>query len=139
MGNVLPRWWADSPNIRNLSDPTELLSMLDTANPESLLVVCFYNEDCYSCRSLHPKLQSIAAATSKAGVNFVKINGSNPIWQSYCQNHFNISTVPYFHFYKQGKRVSEMSASLNPQRLAAFRAEIEIQRGAHGQIIFGEA
>ena len=136
-GNIVPRWWQDSSSIKNLSSPTELLALLDNPDPDLLLVVTFFTEECYSCRSLHPKLNSIAAAIAGSGVKFVKINGSDPVWQEFCSARYNLKTVPYFHFYKQGKKVSEMSASLNPQKLAQLRAEIEIQRGSHGRILFG--
>lgn len=130
------KWWQDSTHILNMASPAELLQVLDQASLDQLTIVCFFTEDCYSCRSLHPKLQSIAAAALKSGVRFVKINGSDPTWQSYCQSS-NIETVPYFHFYRSGKRVSGMSASLNPQKLAAFRAEIEMHKGS--PVTFGES
>lgn len=130
-GSIVPRWWEQDSTIVTLSSPSELLDLLDNADPNTLLVVSFFSEDCYSCRSLHPKLSSIAQAQAQAHretVKFVKINGSDPIWAEFCSERLSLKTVPYFHFYKRGKRVSAMSASLSPQKLAAFRAEIEIQR-----------
>jgi hypothetical protein len=35
-----------------------------------------------------------------------------------------ITRIPYFHFYKNNKRVAEFSANMRPDKLALLRAEI---------------
>lgn len=120
------KWWQDSPYVATLPTPHALLELLDRLPASRLVVVKFFTEECYSCKSFNPKLQSIAS--NLPDVTFVKINGSNPGFQAFFEAT-GIVSVPWFHFYKGGRRVASMTASLNPQRLAAFRSELAIQRG----------
>lgn len=62
-------------------------------------------------------------------VTFVKINGSSPEWQPFCQEAA-LPGVPWFWFYRGGKIVASLSMSLNPEKLAAFRMEIHRHRHA---------
>lgn len=90
-----------------------------------LLVATFFTEDCYVCKSLHPKLHKIAASNSD--VMFVKMNGSCPSFQDLF-HELGITQVPWFMFFRDGECVHSMSASLNPERLQAFRAHLEQHR-----------
>lgn len=63
----------------------------------------------------------------RGDVVFVKINGSLPEFATFVQD-MGIQGVPWFQFYRDGELVHSMSASLNPQRLAAFKQEIVRQK-----------
>jgi hypothetical protein len=43
---------------------------------------------------------------------------------------YYVLQIPYFHFVRDRELVSEMSASLNPQRLAVFKAELAAHKPA---------
>lgn len=86
-----------------------------------LLVVNFFTEDCYVCRTMHPKLKKIAG--DNPDVVFAKMNGSDEALRPLFEE-LQITKVPFFHFYRDGTAVTKMSASLNPEKLAVFRAEI---------------
>jgi len=66
-------------------------------------------------------------AESYTDVVFSKVNGSMPEFTSFLEE-MGITGVPWFQFYRNGELVHGMSASLNPERLAAFRREIVRQR-----------
>lgn len=87
-----------------------------------LLVVNFFNESCYACRVLHPKLTQIAA--SNPDVLFMKANASDPQLHV-LSAQLGIDRLPWFQLYLDSNLVTEFTASLNPEKLAMLRRSIE--------------
>ncbi|GAX84057.1 hypothetical protein CEUSTIGMA_g11481.t1 [Chlamydomonas eustigma] len=113
------KWWKDEGSVKLVSSPQQLDNLIKAS--ARLVVINFFAEDCYSCKSLHPKLKKIAE--SNLDVVFVKANGSNPEFASYF-HEAGITAVPWFHMYRGGQLVASLSASLSPEKLATFRAHI---------------
>lgn len=86
-----------------------------------LVVVNFFAPECYACKSLQPKLRQIARDNSDT--LFVKVNGFLSELQAYCEA-MGINRIPFFHLYRNNKRVSEFTANMRPEKLALLRAEI---------------
>jgi thiol-disulfide isomerase/thioredoxin len=87
-----------------------------------LLVVNYFGEQCYACKSLYPKLAQIAR--DNHDVLFVKVNLTQSDELRLLLEEQGHTTVPFFQLYQFGVVVSQFSASLNPQKLAVLRAEI---------------
>ncbi|GFH08439.1 thioredoxin domain-containing protein [Haematococcus lacustris] len=92
-----------------------------------LLVAKFFTSDCYVCKSIFPKIR--AAARDNPDVLWVKLNGSDPEMVDLFKA-LDIRKVPYFHMVRDGELVSELTASLNPEKLAVFRAELAAHKPA---------
>ena len=148
------RWWHDDGIIRRVEDPEDYHNVIrNNATSNHVLVIKFFSEECYSCKTLYPvskkcgikdcmpnaknfnisfnnvlqKLKKIAEST-QGEVTFVKINGSDPQFQPIFQKA-GITAVPWFHMYLQGKKQeASLSASLNPERLQLFREQIDLLR-----------
>eukprot|EP00879_Flechtneria_rotunda_P011022 GHRR01011517.1.p1 GENE.GHRR01011517.1~~GHRR01011517.1.p1 ORF type:complete len:130 (-),score=37.29 GHRR01011517.1:257-646(-) len=86
-----------------------------------LVVVNFFAPECYACKSMQPKLRQVARGNPD--VLFLKVNGLEGDLMQYCES-MAITKIPYFHFYKNNKRVAAFTANMQPQKLAMFRAEI---------------
>eukprot|EP00882_Tetradesmus_deserticola_P004749 GHRQ01005005.1.p2 GENE.GHRQ01005005.1~~GHRQ01005005.1.p2 ORF type:complete len:130 (+),score=59.09 GHRQ01005005.1:632-1021(+) len=86
-----------------------------------LVVVNFFAPECYACKSMQPKLRQIARDNPDAV--FLKVNGLVGDLMQYVEA-MQITRIPYFHFYKNNKRVAEFSANMRPDKLALLRAEI---------------
>jgi thiol-disulfide isomerase/thioredoxin len=121
------KWWQEpSARVPLCADVSQLHdAVADAAAREFVLVVKFFSEECYSCKSLSPKFHKLAE--SYADVIFVKVNGATPEFSEFVAEQ-GIRGVPWFLFYRGGKCVHGMSASLSPERLSAFRREIVHQR-----------
>lgn len=111
------KWWQAPSAVRELQTQEEFQAALE-ASTERLVVVKYFAEDCYSCRSFMPKLNKLAAEHS--GVEFVKLNGSQPEFQALLQQQ-GVSSAPWFHFFRGGELVASMTASINPDKLRNFR------------------
>jgi hypothetical protein len=101
----------------------ELQRHIEQARSEQrLLVVNYFGEQCYACKSLYPKLCQIAR--DNHDVAFVKANLTVADELRLMLEEQGHTTVPFFQLYQFGVVVSQFSASLNPQKLAVLRAEI---------------
>ncbi|KAL6759897.1 hypothetical protein V8C86DRAFT_2563587, partial [Haematococcus lacustris] len=117
-------WWQGPmpENMREAHSAAEYKSCLAQAKEQGrLLVAKFFTSDCYVCKSIFPKICAIARANPD--VLWVKLNGSNPELMDLFKA-LDIRKVPYFHMVRDGELVSELSASLSPEKLAVFRAEL---------------
>jgi thiol-disulfide isomerase/thioredoxin len=117
-------WWeVDCPgnmiNVQSLEELKTLVEAETTTN--KLVVVNFFAPECYACKSLQPKLRQIARDNPDA--LFLKVNGLVGDLMEYIEA-MEITRIPYFHFYKNNKRVAEFSANMRPEKLALLRAEI---------------
>lgn len=118
------KWWeGERPaNMVPISNRSELLGLLKEAKSQNkLALVNYFTEDCYTCRSLHPKLKRIAS--DNPDIVILKVNGSIPSLQPLFEEQ-GIRKVPLFQFVKAGQVKAEFTASLNPEKLALLRAEI---------------
>eukprot|EP00878_Enallax_costatus_P000618 GHUV01000719.1.p1 GENE.GHUV01000719.1~~GHUV01000719.1.p1 ORF type:complete len:220 (+),score=45.80 GHUV01000719.1:221-880(+) len=117
-------WWevdcpANMVNVQSLAELQALVEAETTSN--KLVVVNFFAPECYACKSLQPKLRQIARDNPDA--LFLKVNGLVGDLMEYVEA-MEITRIPYFHFYKNNKRVAEFSANMRPEKLALLRAEI---------------
>lgn len=117
-------WWeidcpANMVNVQSLAELKTLVEAESTSN--KLVVVNFFAPECYACKSLQPKLRQIARDNPDA--LFLKVNGLVGDLMEYVEA-MEITRIPYFHFYKNNKRVAEFSANMRPEKLAMLRAEI---------------
>ncbi|PNH06124.1 Thioredoxin-like 2-1, chloroplastic [Tetrabaena socialis] len=114
------KWWEGAlpPNMVVVGSSHQLQLLKETSRP---ILINWFTEDCYSCRTLHVKLKKIAAENPE--ILFLKLNGSSeglkPLFEM-----FGITKVPYFHVVLDGRVLSEFSASLNPEKLALLRKEL---------------
>lgn len=116
------KWWQDSsPYLLSCPSPDAFLQAVE-GSWQGLVVVNFFSEDCYACKTLHPKLNKIAESY-KDLARFIKVNSSLPAFQGFVAG-LGISGVPWFHLYRDGQLVASMSVSLSPDKLAAFRLEL---------------
>lgn len=90
-----------------------------------LLVVNFFNESCYACRSLHPKLVQIAL--NHPDVVFCKLNAGAPQLHV-LSAQLGIDRLPWFQFYVDSKLATEFAASLNPEKLQALRDAVHLHK-----------
>lgn len=126
VGAPTTTWWeVDCPaNMINISCLQDLVDAVEAEQDPStgrLVVVNFFAPECYACKSLQPKLRQIAG--NNPDVLFIKVNGLQGDLQQYCES-MGITRIPYFHFYRGNKRVSEFTANMRPDKLAMLRAEI---------------
>eukprot|EP00877_Chromochloris_zofingiensis_P005418 jgi/Chrzof1/14878/Cz09g19090.t1 len=106
----------------NVATVDELQSAVEfAADNHQLAVVNFFAGECYACKSMQPKLRQIAR--DNPDTIFVKVNGSIEELRQYCEE-MDITKIPYFHLYREGKRVADFSANMRPEKLALLRAEI---------------
>jgi hypothetical protein len=84
----------------------------------TILFIYLYFDNC-----TYPSQKLMKIAESNSDVVFLKANGSNLEFTSYFHDA-GITAVPWFHMYRGGQLVASLSASLNPEKLAAFRAQI---------------
>lgn len=126
-------WWeVDCPeNMSNVTSLADLQFALTAHGDKGLVVLNYFAEECYACKSLQPKLRQIAAAHSD--VLFLKINGSIDEFQNFCEKR-GITRIPYFQLYRGGQIVSEFVASLRPEKLALLRGEIGKHKAASAQL-----
>lgn len=91
-----------------------------------LLVMNFFTEDCYTCRSLLPKLKQIAG--NNPDVLFAELNGSEagmrPLF-----GELEITRVPTMQLVRDHQVRAQFTASLNPEKVARIRAEIAAHKG----------
>ena len=79
---------------------------------ETLLVVDFWAPWCAPCRKISPVLDGFK---EKYGFKLLKINTmEEENWE--VKNNFNITSLPTFYFYKNGKRV-EILKGARPKEL----------------------
>lgn len=119
----LPWWQIDCPdNMVNVQSLAELRQLVEAERTsQRLVVVNFFAPECYACKSLQPKLRQIARDNPDA--LFLKVNGLVGDLMEYVEA-MEITRIPYFHLYKNNKRVAEFSANMRPEKLALLRAEI---------------
>lgn len=116
------KWHQQPSSIVSCSTPEQFKQMVEQASQEGrLLVAKMFTEDCYVCKSLYPKMRKIAADNSD--VIWVKLNGSDPAMVGLFAS-LGVTKVPLFHMVLDGQLVAELSASLSPEKLARFRAEL---------------
>ncbi len=63
------------------------------------------------------------AEAEHSDVLWAKLNGSDPDTVTLFQS-LGVSKVPLFHVVQDGQLVAELTASLSPEKLAAFRREL---------------
>lgn len=118
------KWWEGTlpANMINVLSAYQLDYLTHQANAEGKLVLMnFFTEDCFTCRTLHPKLKKIAL--DNPDVLFLKLNGSSEaLRELFVQNR--VTKVPLFQCVRNGWVRSSFSASLAPEKLAYLRAEI---------------
>lgn len=117
-------WWEVEcpPNMDNVASLDQLKTTVETeCAAGKLVVVNFFAPECYACKSMQPKLRQIARDNPDAV--FLKVNGLVGDLLQYVEA-MQITRIPYFHFYKNNKRVAEFSANMRPDKLALLRAEI---------------
>lgn len=118
------KWWEGSlpNNVIVALSARQLDVLVQQANAENRLVMLnMFTEDCYVCRSLHPKLKKIAL--DNPDMTILKVNGSSDALREVFAR-YHVTRVPYFKLIRGGKVRSSFSASLSPERLALLRAEI---------------
>lgn len=132
--HVICRWEIDCPdNMVNVQSLAELQQLVEAEQSSGkLVVVNFFAPECYACKSLQPKLRQIARDNPDA--LFLKVNGLVGDLMEYVEA-MEITRIPYFHFYKNNKRVAEFSANMRPEKLALLRAEI----AAHKEQVMEQA
>jgi thioredoxin-like negative regulator of GroEL len=107
----------------NVSSAAQLTSALEVAAAAGkLAVVNFFSPECYACRSMQPKLRQMAR-DGLDSVVFLKVNGFVDGLREYCEGE-GIHQIPYFHFYRHGRRVAAFSANMQPEKLALLRRQI---------------
>lgn len=122
------KWWEGEmpPNMSVAVTVADFQHALQLGNSHGKLIVAnFFGEDCYSCRTLHPKLKQIAG--DNPDVLFLKVNAGLEDLYNFCVD-MGLTKVPYFVLYRKQQKVSQFSASLNPAKLALLRAEIAAQK-----------
>jgi thioredoxin-like negative regulator of GroEL len=124
------RWQQNAPaNMVLVNSHEELQFCIEQAqHQQKLLVVNYFGEQCYACKSLYPKLCQIAR--DNYDVLFAKVNLTQSDHVRLLLEEQGITTVPFFQLYQFGVVVSKFSASLNPQKLAVLRAEIAANKGS---------
>eukprot|EP00798_Chlamydomonas_sp_ICE-L_P018060 gene18060-24484_t len=112
----------DAPeNMRLVNSLTVMAKWMKlAADSNKLLVADFFTPDCYSCKSLYPKLKQIAK--ENPDVLFAKLNGQDEKLSPYFET-VGVKKVPFFRLYRDHKLVSSFSASLSPEKLANLRME----------------
>ena len=111
-----------------VSSHAELQRVIEQGRHQrKLVVVNYFGEQCYACKSLYPKLCQIAR--DNHDVLFVKVNLSQAREVYMRLQEQGLSVVPLFQLYQHGAVVSQFTASLNPQKLAVLRAEIAANKG----------
>lgn len=116
------KWFQAPSTMVACETPEHFEQLIRQAQSEGrLLVAKLFTEDCYVCRTLYPKLKQIAQ--NNPDVLWVKLNGSDPGMVSLF-SELGITKVPLFHFVLDGQLVAELTASLSPEKLAQFRAEL---------------
>eukprot|EP00195_Chlamydomonas_chlamydogama_P013575 CAMPEP_0202891400 /NCGR_PEP_ID=MMETSP1392-20130828/1463_1 /ASSEMBLY_ACC=CAM_ASM_000868 /TAXON_ID=225041 /ORGANISM="Chlamydomonas chlamydogama, Strain SAG 11-48b" /LENGTH=225 /DNA_ID=CAMNT_0049575139 /DNA_START=158 /DNA_END=835 /DNA_ORIENTATION=+ len=127
------KWWQGSmpDNMVVLANPEQFVDFLEI-HKSKLAIVNFFTEECYVCKTFYQKLKKIAA--DNPDVMFAKVNGSELQLRGLFDK-LQITKVPLFQFYRNGVCVSQLTASLNPEKLAMFRAEI----AAHKVSTFADA
>ncbi|WIA23456.1 hypothetical protein OEZ85_000206 [Tetradesmus obliquus] len=122
--NTGAAWWEVEcpPNMINVASLDQLKTTVEgECAAGKLVVVNFFAPECYACKSMQPKLRQIARDNPDAV--FLKVNGLVGDLMQYVEA-MQITRIPYFHFYKNNKRVAEFSANMRPDKLALLRAEI---------------
>lgn len=114
-------------NMVNVHSVAELQAAVEGANAAGhLAVVQFFATDCYACKSMQPKMRQIAR--DNADAVFCKVNGAaSEELRQYCED-MGIDRIPYFHFYKDGRRVDHFSANMRPEKLQQLRLTIAAHR-----------
>ena len=131
------KWYEGSlpPNMVVVRTPAcvDLLTQRAAAEGRTVLLN-FFQDDCYACRTLHPKLKKLAADHPE--VLFLKVNGSREQLRPLFEAH-GITKVPFFHAVRDGCVQSRFSASLSPEKLARLRQELQAAAVAFRQAAAG--
>jgi hypothetical protein len=67
------------------------------------------------------------AREREASALFLKVDGSADGLREYCEAQ-GVTKIPFFHFYRDGARVAELTANMQPEKLRLLRDTLE----AHG-------
>ncbi|GLC40978.1 hypothetical protein PLESTB_000960600 [Pleodorina starrii] len=118
------KWWEGTlpANMIAVATPRELETLTRQAFATGRAVLInYFQEDCYACRTLHKKLKQMALDNPE--VLFLKVNGSNEALRPVFEEE-GITKVPFFHCMRDGRVLSRFSASLNTEKLAHLRKEV---------------
>lgn len=118
-------WWkqgsSTAPNVLTATSPQHFKSIVLDAPATSIVVAYFFGPQCNACRTLWPKLTSIAA--NNQDVTFVKINTNEKRLVDLADG-FRVSKLPWFLIFeaKTGKQLASFTA--NVTSVSTLRAEI---------------
>eukprot|EP00201_Polytomella_parva_P002406 CAMPEP_0175086100 /NCGR_PEP_ID=MMETSP0052_2-20121109/29048_1 /TAXON_ID=51329 ORGANISM="Polytomella parva, Strain SAG 63-3" /NCGR_SAMPLE_ID=MMETSP0052_2 /ASSEMBLY_ACC=CAM_ASM_000194 /LENGTH=171 /DNA_ID=CAMNT_0016358219 /DNA_START=106 /DNA_END=621 /DNA_ORIENTATION=- len=118
------KWWMkDMPSNMKVAESKEKLfsTIRDAIQPRVLVVIVYFSEECYTCKTFQPKLNQIAL--KNPSVLFLKVNGTDDQWKPLFEE-MSVTKVPWFQFVKNGMVVKQMSANLNPEKLRELRDQI---------------
>lgn len=104
------KWWEKGDKIDNLVDIADTPKFLDALSGagDRLVIVDFYAQWCGACRSLYPKIQSLAKQNPE--VLFLKVNFDSN--KTVCKS-LSVKVLPYFHVYRGAKgKLADFSCSV---------------------------
>jgi thioredoxin 1 len=96
---------AQDGNILMLTDPEEFRATLATTN---LLIVYCYASWCGPCKFIAPFFAGLSVNPAYAHVQFVKINVEEA---AEIAEHLEVTAMPTFYFYKDGKLLDKFSGA----------------------------